>query len=70
MVRSLRALVALAEGRRFNSQNLHYDSQPTIAPVQGDPVLSSNLPLKQAHTWNHIYTRGQRIPLIHRKSQS
>ena len=47
-------------GPRFNSLHPHGGSQPSITPVPGDPMPSSNLQGHQAHMWQ-TYTYRQNI---------
>ena len=57
MAQWLMALVALAEGLGFGSQHPHGGSQPSLSPVPGNPILSSDLLGYQAYVqYTYIHT--------------
>lgn len=58
----VRALAALAQGPGFRSEEPHGASQPSAAPVSGDPMTSSDLRGHQTRIGNthgeHTYVHA------------
>lgn len=59
MAQRLRALVAFAEDPVFASQHQHDGPQPSITPVPGDPMPSSDLPETLGTHVIHVHTCRQ-----------